>query len=205
MKTLFIETATESSIVGIAENNRVKEERFLPKGLFSSQYLVPEIKKMANDCCLDQIVVGVGPGSYTGIRVGVSVARGMQYALQIPLFGLPSLQFFSTEQQGLFAVVVDARIGGLYVQKGRRTQQGVDWQGPSEIVEEGLWNKTLENRVLISPHPAPVMRRLQGREVREALPSIYTALLAQNSYCEPAEILYLRKTQAELEKNERKG
>jgi len=82
---------------------------------------------------LDAIAVSKGPGSYTGLRIGVSAAKGFCYALSIPLIGLPTLQHLAlramAQVQDLVIPVLDARrmevYGAIYdreLQQVRETQ-----------------------------------------------------------------------------------
>ncbi len=71
---------------------------------------------------LDAVAVSLGPGSYTGLRIGMSEAKGLAYALDIPLIGVPTLELlaveamFSAEYQGepFFAPMIDARRMEVY-------------------------------------------------------------------------------------------
>jgi tRNA threonylcarbamoyl adenosine modification protein YeaZ len=71
---------------------------------------------------LDRIAVTTGPGSFTGLRIGLSAARGLGLALGIPVLGVPSLQAISLQggpfglTDELFTVAIDARRGEQYVQ-----------------------------------------------------------------------------------------
>jgi tRNA threonylcarbamoyladenosine biosynthesis protein TsaB len=62
----------------------------------------------------DLIAVGTGPGSYTGIRVGVSLALGLARGWKAVAIGIPSLEVIAAMQDGLVAVTLDARKGKFY-------------------------------------------------------------------------------------------
>ncbi|MBF9233148.1 tRNA (adenosine(37)-N6)-threonylcarbamoyltransferase complex dimerization subunit type 1 TsaB [Microvirga alba] len=70
---------------------------------------------------LDRVAVTVGPGSYTGLRVGISAARGIGLALGIPVIGVATLSAFlaplmAGNQRGLFTAAIDAKHGHIYIQ-----------------------------------------------------------------------------------------
>jgi tRNA threonylcarbamoyl adenosine modification protein YeaZ len=64
---------------------------------------------------LQAIVVGLGPGSFTGLRVGLALAKGMAYAGGIPLYGVSSLATLAASQQpGIIALALEARRGEIF-------------------------------------------------------------------------------------------
>jgi len=67
---------------------------------------------------LDRVAVGIGPGSFTGLRVGIAIAQGVSEGLEIPLVGIPSLQAMALavppDLPGPRCVLVDARKGELF-------------------------------------------------------------------------------------------
>jgi tRNA threonylcarbamoyladenosine biosynthesis protein TsaB len=79
---------------------------------------------------LTRIAVTTGPGSFTGLRIGLSAARGLGLALGIPVVGVPSLQAISlyAKPGHPTAVLLDARRGEAYVQ--RFFGPGKPWDGP---------------------------------------------------------------------------
>lgn len=71
---------------------------------------------------LEAVAVSIGPGSYTGLRIGLSEAKGLAYALDIPLIGIPTLQIMAVsvmfnrwvDEDVLFAPMIDARRMEVY-------------------------------------------------------------------------------------------
>src|SRR5688572_23168426 len=94
---LHIETATEISSVALSDNGKliVIIEEHSPNS--HSTVLTLQIEKLFADAKLplnklDAVVVSAGPGSFTGLRIGVSAAKGLCYALDKPLIAIPTLQ-----------------------------------------------------------------------------------------------------------------
>jgi tRNA threonylcarbamoyladenosine biosynthesis protein TsaB len=111
--------------------------------------LVDAALKQANLCLVDLAAVAVseGPGSYTGLRIGVSTAKGIAFALDIPLIGINTLQAMAASQsiaEGEYVVaVLDARRKEVYTQTfGDSLQQ----LSPIEavVLEEGVFGSVLE-------------------------------------------------------------
>jgi len=93
---LGIETSTKTCGVALTDGGKVRDEISLRLGLYHSEKLIPLIDEILrrNGMAIqdiDGIAVSVGPGSFTGIRVGVSTARGLGQSLNIPLVGICSL------------------------------------------------------------------------------------------------------------------
>jgi tRNA threonylcarbamoyladenosine biosynthesis protein TsaB len=65
---------------------------------------------------LDRIAVTVGPGSFTGLRVGIAFAKGLAFALGKPALGIGALEALAAQAQGLVFPAIDARRGQLYLQ-----------------------------------------------------------------------------------------
>ena len=65
---------------------------------------------------LDRIAVTVGPGSFTGLRVGIAFAKGLALALNLPTVGIGTLEALAAEGEGLVFAAIDARRGQLYLQ-----------------------------------------------------------------------------------------
>ncbi|MFZ9188917.1 MAG: tRNA (adenosine(37)-N6)-threonylcarbamoyltransferase complex dimerization subunit type 1 TsaB, partial [Algoriphagus sp.] len=96
---------------------------------------------------LDAVAVSQGPGSYTGLRIGVSTAKGIAYGLDIPLIGINTLQAMAASQAvelGEFVVaVLDARRKEVYTQTFGDTLEEIT-SIESLILEEGVFASVLE-------------------------------------------------------------
>lgn len=66
---------------------------------------------------VERIGVSSGPGSFTGLRIGLSAARGLGLALDVPVLGISSLVALSLSRTGPSELIVDARRGQAYVQR----------------------------------------------------------------------------------------
>jgi tRNA threonylcarbamoyladenosine biosynthesis protein TsaB len=100
------------------------ESLFMERG--HAEALLPLIDRVSSKVeggfeSLDRVAVTVGPGSYTGLRVGISAARGIGLAAGIPVVGVATLSAFLAplmvkERRGLFTAAIDAKHGHLYIQ-----------------------------------------------------------------------------------------
>ena len=96
MKVLALESSAKAVSVAVCENGMVLAQDYQHTGLTHSVTMMPLLENMLEkasikleDC--DIIAVAAGPGSFTGLRIGVSFAKGMCYALDIPLIAIGSL------------------------------------------------------------------------------------------------------------------
>ncbi|MEM7145442.1 MAG: tRNA (adenosine(37)-N6)-threonylcarbamoyltransferase complex dimerization subunit type 1 TsaB [Verrucomicrobiota bacterium] len=133
MKWLTIETSTERGSVALVEGDEVLgEEVFVSERGHNAAIFEPLGRLLEGaDGELGGIVVGTGPGSYGGVRVGIAVATGLSLAKAVPIFGVPSLLGADEVEGDDYVVVGDARRGSFFVAevKGRRTA------GEAELLE----------------------------------------------------------------------
>jgi len=122
---LNIETATTVCSVALADNEKIIGYKELNEGYTHAENLhvfIRDVIKEAgiNFSKLEAIAVSKGPGSYTGLRIGVSAAKGLAYALNIPLLSVETLQIMShavVKEPGTEAVycpMIDARRMEVY-------------------------------------------------------------------------------------------
>ena len=91
MRTLVIDTATKACSVALFEGDDCIGVRHEVIGRGHAEYLLPLISALPNGGKADQIFVNVGPGSFTGIRVGISAARALALAWNADCFGYDCL------------------------------------------------------------------------------------------------------------------
>lgn len=130
---LNIETSTEVCSVSLAVNGNTLFIKESTEGLNHSKLLTVFIEKLFDENNfeinnIDAVAVSKGPGSYTGLRIGVSVAKGLCYALGKPLIGIGSIEamghyvaahtseYYSAEagEELLFCPMIDARRMEVY-------------------------------------------------------------------------------------------
>jgi len=109
MLILILETSTEKGAIILSCKDTPIAVTPLSGGPSLSRCLTLETKKLLGERIPDLIAVGTGPGSYTGIRVGVALAKALAYGWKIPIMGFCSLEAFAPRP-----VLVDARSGGFY-------------------------------------------------------------------------------------------
>lgn len=122
MKVLAIDTSNEVLGVGLVSESKVIGEYITNIKKNHSVRVMPAIQQLLKDCEtdtgeLDKIVVAKGPGSYTGVRIGVTIAKTMAWSLGIPLSGVSSLAVLAMTGSyfpGYISPLFDARRGLIY-------------------------------------------------------------------------------------------
>ncbi|MEG1288558.1 MAG: tRNA (adenosine(37)-N6)-threonylcarbamoyltransferase complex dimerization subunit type 1 TsaB [Bacilli bacterium] len=90
MKTLYIDSHNDIDIVLFEDGVVLRHQEVLDKKK-NSTYLFPTIKEVLNGEVIDSIIVVNGPGSFTGVRLGVTIAKTLAYTLNIPIKTVSSL------------------------------------------------------------------------------------------------------------------
>ena len=120
---LNLETSTKNCSVSLAKNGVVVASREIAEQGFSHaeklHVFIEEVVAEATITLKDlhAIAVGKGPGSYTGLRIGVSTAKGLSYALDIPLIAVDTLLVLAKQLEitdGLLVPMLDARRMEVY-------------------------------------------------------------------------------------------
>ena len=134
---------------------------------------------------LEAIAVSVGPGSYTGIRVGAAAAKGLAFLKSLPLVTFCSLEGFVSEREGKFASVIDARIGGFYVLLQERRGDILHIIVPPQLIsKENLEDFLEEYPIHVGPH--------LGYPNSSCLAQLVAKKLRAKDYSSDFELIYLR-------------
>lgn len=123
---LQLETATRSCSVALAENGILLAKKEQNEANIHAQSITLFIEELMNNCQktyadLSAVAVSMGPGSYTGLRIGVSTAKGLCYASDIPLISVSTLAAMATAKQELanpdtlLCPMIDARRMEVYL------------------------------------------------------------------------------------------
>lgn len=216
MRVLAVETSTRAGGVALLDGDRVVGEYLLDVSITHSERLMAAVDRVLGDVRwtvqdLAALVVAVGPGSFTGLRIGISTVKGLAFALSLPVAGVPTLDAMAAMLP--FASlpvcpVIDARKGevyaALYRWDGRAMRRESDYLAVSP---DDLSARLREPTIVVgdagasvaSPHVrlAPAARRLPsaacvgqlGLERLRRGESVAAADLAP---------LYLRPSEAEL-------
>jgi tRNA threonylcarbamoyladenosine biosynthesis protein TsaB len=153
---------------------------------------------------LDRIGVTVGPGSFTGLRVGIAFAKGLGLALGKPCVGIGCLPGLAASElgSGMVAAVIDARRDQIYLQifadgEALMAPDAVSLEvAAARLVE--LW--TGQGLTIIGPGAALLEGVIKGARlvVRDAVDPVALARLASKAEISPPRPLYLRAPDAKL-------
>ena len=128
MNYLVIDTATDRSSLALFSNNDLIYSGFHDGATEHAEALPKLLKEcLGVESQVDQVVVGMGPGPYTGLRVGIIFAMSFANARQIPWIGVCSLDGIDIDCDS-YLVATDARRKEIY---WARYQDGIRTQGPS--------------------------------------------------------------------------
>ena len=122
MLILAFETTAKSGSVALLENGKLLAESYQNTGLTHSQTLMvmaEDMLKAAGKTVADVTAVAVaeGPGSFTGVRIGVAAAKGMSWGAQLPCYGISTLEAMAVSlgvYQGYVCACMDARRNQVY-------------------------------------------------------------------------------------------
>jgi tRNA threonylcarbamoyladenosine biosynthesis protein TsaB len=141
-RILLIETSGRIGAIGIAAGSTLLAEKMLDETRRHARDLVPAMAELLRGQRwrpkdLDAVFVSLGPGSYTGLRVGVMSAKTLAYATGCAAIGVPTFLAIARQVRCPaleLTVVADAQKNKLYVQRFRRESADEDFAPASEVV-----------------------------------------------------------------------
>ncbi len=229
MLILAFETSAKAGSVALLENGILLGEEYENTGQTHSQTLLSMAENLLDHCGktpqqVEAVAVAAGPGSFTGVRIGVAAAKGFAWGATLPCCGVSTLEAMATHlavHSGLVCCVMDARRNQVY-NALFRAENGVlsrlsedraislqelkeelkNFEEPVYLVGDGsnLTYKTLENEVsLILPPEHRMHQRASGVAI------LAEKKLLSGESCDGAALQpnYLRLSQAERERLEK--
>ncbi len=118
MLTLAIETAGNACSIALLDATQIIAERHENVGRGHAERLIPWIAELPGGGRADQIIVGCGPGSFTGVRIGIAAARALGLGWGVPVNGVSSLALLAAQcPADIFVVAAEGGHGELLVQQ----------------------------------------------------------------------------------------
>ena len=121
MRYLYIDTSSSYLYTAIVENEKLLSEIKEEFGQSLSEVALPKIASMFEKTNLEakdinKIIVVVGPGSFTGIRIGITIAKVYSWSLEIPITTITSLEAMalSSDEEKIHVPIINARRGYVY-------------------------------------------------------------------------------------------
>lgn len=232
MRILAFETSAKAVSVALLEEEKLLGESYQNTGLTHSQTLMVMAEDLLRQCGktvadVDAVAVAAGPGSFTGVRIGVAAAKGLAWGAEIPCVGVSTLEAMAESlgaYQGYVCPVMDARRSQVYnalfvaehntlrritedraISLEELKQELLSLEGPIFLVGDGsnLTYNTLPGDIpnLVLPPEHKLHQRATGVAL------VAAKKLAAGETCDGAALTpnYLRLSQAERERLERNG
>lgn len=167
MLTLGIDASTEMAAIALASEERLIAENNLSLYRRHSERLLANIAQIFSELDydikdLDLIAVGIGPGSYTGLRIALSTVKAFAMALNIPVVALSTLEILAynyKDTEALIVPMLDAKRKRVY------TNIYDNYKKDKDFVERKLWeDKTLSLEKLIA-----VLKEIDNIDKKEIL------------------------------------
>jgi tRNA threonylcarbamoyladenosine biosynthesis protein TsaB len=229
VKILAVDTSTSLGTIALVDGPVVRAELALNVSATHNQRLLPGIHRLLNDVgwpleILDALAIGLGPGSFTGLRIGMSVMKGLAFATGKPLAGVPTLDALAANvalAPCTICPVMDARKGEVYTAlyrggEGRDLERLTAYQvmkpqrfadfitGKTVLLGDGLLRYSdvlaaaLGDRLVRAPAH---LNAIRGASIGWlAMERLRRGLAEEISTCTP---LYIRPSEAELARRSR--
>jgi len=165
MLTLALEAATSTGSVAIVRDGELLASREVAMRSGAEDHLLPAIDDSLREAGvttreLSRVVCGAGPGSFTSLRVSASLAKGIAFARDIPLFAVPSLALIAADASlgdGAYLAVLDALRGDVFAAAYTREGSEVTEIAPVRLLPRDLLAREalLLQATVIGPEERP--------------------------------------------------
>lgn len=155
MRILAVDASTSVNATAVCVNGALQAETYADCGRAHSERLMDAVAWVLREAGLelrelDAIAASIGPGSFTGLRVGVAACKGLALGAGIPLIGVPTLDAMArlaAGAEGLVVPLLDAKMGEVFGARyrfsgGDRVKERDDAVAPVEALLEGLTGRT---------------------------------------------------------------
>lgn len=142
MKILALESTAKAASVALLEDGKLVGELYLNNGMTHSQTLLPMVRSLL-ECSgwqteqLDVCAVAAGPGSFTGLRIGIAAAKGLAFPYGIPCAPVSTLEALAenvSDFDGTVCAVMDARCRQVYTARFRGKEGALQRLTPDEAL-----------------------------------------------------------------------
>lgn len=197
LKRLVIDSATKNLYIGLYEGDNCLGDFFEAGHNDHSVKLMSQIERVMKEndvkvSNLDEIIVGIGPGSYTGLRIGVVVAKMFGWNNDIPVKTVSSLALMASNYEGEEMIIpeIDARRGNSFLGLYKNAGKSLIKEDKEELTNLEEYTNTVkskfDNKVVVISNGKPNMVKMFNSKLLNLVEDIHT--LNPN---------YLRLTEAE--------
>jgi tRNA threonylcarbamoyladenosine biosynthesis protein TsaB len=146
MKILCLDTSSRYLCLGLVNGPRIFEYR-IDTGVALSRVLVPTIERVLaaagmSPADIDHYALGLGPGSFTALRIGFAAFKAMAWANRAPIVGVPTLEILAAHPRvpaGIIAVVSDAKRSLFYCGWYNKTDGGIHPIASEELFDQSAF------------------------------------------------------------------
>ena len=191
MKILALDVTGENLVVALYNGENVTYEIPMATGKRHNSLVMPTIEKLLNEFAMDikdidVFACVVGPGSFTGIRIGIATIRALSFATQKPCVAINALEELAYGKEGDFYTLIDALHGNYYAAKFSGS-----WENLVDLSCKHIDEIKMDNIPLFYKETDSNPENLIAIAIKKAEKKEFSSL----------EPIYLRKSQAEREKD----
>ncbi len=148
MISLLLDSSNTLLVVGLAKDNKIIDKTIYKAWQKQSEFMILEIEKILKNNDIDpktieEIIVSKGPGSYTGVRIALTITKIYGYALNIPVYAVSSLQMLLKKDET-----------SICLMNARRQRSYFGVYKNDEVIEEDKVLTNEEVKKYIKEHPS---------------------------------------------------